>query len=258
MSSFYYLATALPALKIGETPDITFAEFDQMLRDNLSKEDYQQVAEFRRYYDILNFRAVLKGEGFDPHGNFDEKELEEELVQQETIPPYFKEYLDKYPQKEERIVHFPELLAAYFRDESHRAKGILKKYIEFERELRLVMVGFRAKKLKRDLAKELQFESPDEDLIAQMLAQKDAPEFEPPDGFDELRAIFETYQDDPMGLHKALVEFRFDKVEEMMGLKTFNLDYVIGYLIQLGMVEKWLKLDKEKGAQIVDNIIKGA
>jgi hypothetical protein len=154
-------------------------------------------------------------------------------------------------------MHFPKLLAAYFRDESHESKGLLKQYLAFERELRLVMVGFRAKRLGRDIIKELQFENPDEDLISQLIAQKDARDFEPPEGFEDLKAIFEKYQDKPYALHQALVEFRFDKVQELMGLKTFNMDYIMGYTIQLVMVEKWLKLDKQKGLEIVDKIVKG-
>lgn len=257
MSNFYYLATVLPTLKIGEQPDITFAEFDQMLRENLSVEDYKQVREYRRYFDIHNLRALAKNEEFDPHGNFSKSELEEEIVQQETVPDFFKKFLEKYPEQKDRVDHYPDLLAAYFRDESKEAGGLLTKYLDFERKLRLVMVGFRAKKLGRNILKELQYEDPEEELIGQILAQKDAPEFEPPEGFENLRAIFEQYQDKPLDLHQALVQYRFEKVEEFMGLKTFNLDYVLGYLIQLVMVEKWLQLDKQKGTEIVDKIVKG-
>lgn len=257
MSNFYYLATALPSLKIGEQPDITFEEFDQMLRENLSIKDYQQVQEFRRYFDVQNLRAFLKNEEFEPFGNFDLAQLEEQLVHQEDLPPFYKAFLEKYPETKDREAHYPELLAAYFRDESKEASGLLKKYLDFDRELRLVMVGFRAKKLGRDLLKELQYENPEEDLIAQILAQKDAPEFEPPEGFESLRAIFEEYKDRPLDLHQALTQYRFEKVEDLMGLRTFNLDYIMGYFIQLMMVEKWLQLDKQKGTEIVDKIVKG-
>lgn len=257
MSNFYYLATALPALKIGERPDITFEEFEQMLKDNLSPGDYKQVTEYRRFYDIQNMRAIAKNEEFDPHGNFNIAELEDELVQQDNLPGFVKKYLEKYSDKKDKLDHFPELLAAYFRDENGVSSGLLKKYLEFERKLRLVMVGFRAKKIGRNVLKELQYEDPDEDIIAQIIAQKDASEFEPPEGFEAMRAILEEYQDRPLELHQALVQLRFEKVQELMGLKTFNLDYIIGYLIQLSMVEKWLQLDKQKGTEIVDKIVKG-
>jgi len=257
MSNFYYLAAALPTLKIGEQPDITFEEFDQMLKDNLSTSDYKQILEYRRYFDIQNLRALAKNEEFDHHGNFDKGELEEEIVQQDNLPYFLKIFLEKYPETKDRIDNFPELLAAYFRDESHDANRLLKKYLAFERQLRIVMVGFRAKKLGRNLLKELQYENPEEELIAQILAQKDAPEFEPPEGFEGLRALLEEFQDKPFELHQALVEYRFEKVQEMMGFRTFNMDYIMGYLIQLVMVEKWLQLDKQKGTEIVDKIVKG-
>ncbi len=257
MNNYYYLATALPDLKIGQAPDISFQEFIILLRNNLSRSNFRQVGLYRSYFDVLNIKALIEGEPLDPRGNFDAQRLQEALVNPEALQKWTRSYFAKYDKKEERMEHFPELLSLYFQGAEKEAEGLLEKYLKFERQLRLVFVGFRAKKLKRDLLKELQFEDPDEELIAQIIAQKDAKEYEPPEGFEDLRAIFEAYQDDPMALHKALVEYRFDRVQQMMGLRVFNFDYVMGYMIQLVMVEKWLELDRKKGTEIVEKIVKG-
>jgi hypothetical protein len=253
---YYYVGTALPPLKIGEQPDITFQEFDRLLRDNLSHSDYEQTKVLRRYYDILNIRAFLKKDPLDPYGNWDENDLDELLLSSEGAPPYLAQYLDKYESKEDRLKHFPELLAAFFREEVQDAEGFLKEYLTFERDLRLVLVGFRAKELKRDLITELQYENPDEDLVAQILSQKDAQTYEPPEKFEDLYPILTEHYQSPLELYQALCEYRFNKIDSMIGLETFSLERILGYMAQLIIVKKWLELDKQKGIQIVDNLIK--
>lgn len=255
MIQYIFTTSSLPPLTIGEAPEITFEELDTLLYENLNPRDYKQTEILRLLYDILNIRALWKGDPFDPHGNLDENDLEEALVDQTNLPWYVKDFLDTYKTKEERLKFFPILISQFFKEEIKRADPFLKEYLDFERKLQLVLVGFRAKKLKRNLEKELQFEDPHEDLIAQILAQKNAPEFEPPEGFEELKAIFEAHQDNPIKLYQSLMEFRFDKIEQMMGNDTFSFSKILGFMAELIIVEKWMELDQKKGMEIIDEIL---
>ncbi len=81
----------------------------------------------------------------------------------------------------------------------------------------------------------------------QILSQKDAPTYDPPENFHELKKIYQTYQADPLSLYQALCEFRFNVIEERLGTDMFSLNRVLGYIIQLIWVEKWMELDKQKG-----------
>lgn len=258
MTHYFFVAASLPALYLGNVPEMHFAEFDVLVKDNLLLKDYKQIEILRRYYDLLNIRALLKGNEFDPHGNLDETELEVRVIDQENLPAYVLDFLKKYSSKEERLKHFPLLLADFFKKEVSSADPFVKHYLDFERKLRLIMVGFRAKQLGRNLASELQYENPEEELIAQILAQKDAPAFEPPEGFEDLKALFEHYNHSPLKLYQALEEYRFKKIGEMVGVDVFAFRYVLGYLARLIIAEKWMELDKKKGLEIVDNIIKGS
>jgi len=255
MTQYIFTTSSLPPLKIGEAPEITFEQLDTLLYENLNPRDYKQTEILRRLYDILNIRALWKGDSFDPHGNLDENDLEEAVVDQTDLPKYVNDFLDTHKTKEERLKYFPILISLFFKEEIKHADPFLKKYLDFERKLQLVLVGFRAKKLKRNLEKELQFEDPNEDLIAQILAQKNAPEFEPPEGFEELKAIFEAHQDNPIKLYQSLCEFRFDNIEKLMGNDTFSFSKILGFMAELIIVEKWMELDQKKGMEIIDEIL---
>lgn len=258
MTHYFFVAASLPSLYLGNPPEMGFHDFEILLKDNLLAKDYEQIEILRRYYDLLNIRAFWKGEEFDPYGNLNETELETRVIDQENLPHYVLDFLKRYKTKEEEIKHFPLLLADFFKKEVSKADPFVRHYLDFERKLRLIMVGFRAKLLGRNLASELQYEDPEEELIAQILAQKDAPAFEPPEGFEDLKALFEQHAQFPLKLYQALAEYRFKKIGAMVGVDVFAFRYVLGYLARLIIAEKWMELDKKKGLEIVDNIIKGS
>ncbi len=255
MTEYFFTTTYLPDLKIGESPEMDFEEFVAFLKENLLFHDFKQTEILRRFYDILNMRAYWKGDGLDLHGSLDENQLGDALESNENLPVYVLSFLERYKSKEERLNYFPSLISQFFKEEMKHADPFLKKYLNFERRLQLVLVGFRAKKLNRSLEKELQFEDPNDDLIAQILAQKDAPSFHPPEGFEDLKAIFESYHDKPIKLYQALCEYRFQKIEEMTGMDVFSFSKILGYMAQLIIAEKWMELDEKKGLEMVNHIL---
>ncbi|MDP1836617.1 MAG: DUF2764 family protein [Chlamydiales bacterium] len=265
MRKYYFVASLLPPLRIGNPSDISFSEFMFACEVNLHKDDLRKVQVLRRYYDLQNLRLLIAKpqvdeeleKELDYRGNMDENTLEEALVAEAGFPQYVYDFLDKYEDQKDRLAHFPALISEYFsREAADAGGGFLQRYLTFEREWRLVLAGFRAKKMGRDISAELQFENPDDDLIRQMLAQRDAETFEPPDRFRDLKEIFVEFGDDPLALHQALCEYRFAKIEEMLGTDMFSIDRILGYMAQLITVLKWLELDKKKGLQIVKAAVK--
>lgn len=256
MPNYYFLGTLLPELTISEEPEIDFDDLDQLLVDNLTLEDYAKTKTIRTLYDIFNLRAYWKEEQLNRYGNYNYSELEEALVTRSMLPGFVFDFMDKYESNEERLAHYPELLHTFVHHAIDHASGFFKYYLKLERELRLILVAFRAKKLGRDIYKELQYEDPEEEIIAQILAQKDAPVYEPPEKYEEIKTVFEQHYNQPIELQKSLLEYRFRKIEEKLGIELFSIDRVLAYMIELILVETWQKMDKQKGLEIVDSILK--
>lgn len=254
MSNYYFVATFLPALKLGTPPEITFEEFNYLLQDNLSAEDLLKTAVLRRFYDIKNLRTLWKKEELDFRGNFDEVDLEDAILTEIGLPGYFYEFLDAYHTHAERLKNFSQLLVTFFKEEEQKNEGFLTKYLKFEREWRLVFLALRAKKFGKDLLSELQFEDPNDEFTMQILSQKDAPTFYPPEGYENLKTIFEQNENDPLALYRALAAYRFNKIEELMEVELFSIDRILGYLAQLIIVEKELEMDKKKGMELINHL----
>lgn len=256
MSNYYFVTSALPSLQVGEAPDCSFHEFSALVDLNIYPHDKVKVEVIRRYYDINNLRAYWQDEPFDPRGTIPAADMEEVILLQEVFPAYVFDFIQEHEQNEDALRYFPHLLATFFNQEIEQADGFLKEYLNFEREWRLVMLGFRAKKLGRDVSAELQFEDPSDTLVAQIIAQKDGKTYEPPYGYEDLKGIFDTHHDHPMDLHKALCVYRFNKVQALTEGDTFSIDALLATMVQLIIVEQWEELNNEQGTEIVDSIVK--
>ncbi|MES2199303.1 MAG: DUF2764 family protein [Chlamydiota bacterium] len=257
MGNYYYLASSLPPLEFPILPDdIGSVSLRASLEMNLSTEDKKKVQALYVFVDLSNIKPLFGEEEIDPRGNLDEKGLEESLLHQSFFPLYVFDFLQKYETREEKLRNFPALLAQFFREEAETETGFLQKYFSFERDLRLVLLGFRAKKLHRDVSKELQFEDLSDPLVLQILSQKDADLYEPPVEYKEVKELLDSVGGDPLAQNKAIASYRFRKIKEMGEEKSFSVDWILAYLAQLMIVEYWNGLDKEKGQTILSTFKK--
>lgn len=251
MTQYYFAATALPPLQLNAPPEVSFEAVMFVLSINLERHDWDTIRQFRLFYDIQNLKALWRHLPIQPYGNLNLPELEEAVRDGIGLPDYVFDFTNRYDGPKARLHHFPELMVTYFRRTIAKSTGFLRRYLQFEWEWHLVAVALRAKALGRDLAEELQYEDPDDDFVAQLLVQKDAPTFEPPEDYEMVKALFERHVDDPLALHMALSAYRFDKIEEMLGIDLFSIDRIVGYVAQLIALEQIFGLDRQRGIEFV-------
>jgi len=255
MANYYFLATLLPPLKVGSPVDLGSKELDMLLRQDLTKSDLEKVTVLRRLIDLENIRAIWQKQPFETGGNFDEFELEEALFSGVGLPTYVVEFMEQYPEKQDRLKHFSTLLHRFFSVESKNSNSFVAEYLTFERQWRLVFVALRAITLKRSVESELQFEDPEDPFVAQLLAEAQKKHFEPPRPFEELKPLYEARKKAPLDLYQALSIWRFDYLEEQIEWENFSIERILGYIAQLEICEKWLELDKRKGLEIAEEMM---
>lgn len=257
MRNYYFVVPSLPPLSIQDRPGITFDEFINRLEISISKSDLEKTKVLRRFVDVCNIRSLLMEEPVDPRGNLSEKDLDEALLVQASLPEYVFEFLGQFEKVSDKLRNFPGLIALFFNAEIPKYKGFLRDYLNFERESRLVLVGLRAKQLGRDVARELQFEDPADPLVAQILAQKDADRYDPPDEYADLKELIGSCYADPWLENKAFAEYRFKKISEMGEKDLFTIDQILCYMAQLMTIEDLIELDAERGNMILDTFKSG-
>jgi hypothetical protein len=256
MSKYYYLICAFPNLAIGIKPDLSFSEMELMLKWNLSDKDWEKFFTFRLYTDLKNLRSFLMKKPIDPRGNLDEKGLEEALMLHDVFPEYVFEYLEREESINYQLAHFPYLFAKYLQEEMTNETGFLQDFFSFERDFRLILTALRAKTLHRDIAFELQYEDPKEDLAADILAQKDLSSYTPPEEYLPIKHWYDQYLLSPKKLHEAFLNYRFMKVQEMTENHPFSIDQILAYASQLTLIEDWNQLNQEEANKTVASMLK--
>lgn len=258
MKGYFFLSSFLPKLQFDFPGTSSFDDLILLYRDNLSSNDMKKVWLIRHFIDLENVCQFLREEPIDKHGNFSESELSLALDLQEGFPQYLFDYLENYQTLEDQIRFFSSVLSHFFLDAQEAFSGFLSFYFDFERKWRLVLTAMRAKRLKVDLAKEFQFEDPRDLFVAELLAQKDTPQFEFPLEFIELDEALKGEAKSPKQQYKAIAQFRYQNILEKIQDHPFSIDYLLGYLAQFMIVEDWNALNEKEGSERLSQMIKEA
>jgi hypothetical protein len=252
MHSAFFVAPSLPPLVLGEPPEISFEEVMNRLSINFSDKQLKKVEVLRRLIDIYNVRQLFLEGPIDSRGNFTEKELDEALLVEALLPDYVFDFLGQFEGNREKARHFYGLLSRYFTEEMVQQKGFMVEYLKFQRDLKLVLTAWRAKRAGRDITVELQFEDFTDPLIAHILAQKDMDKYEPPTEFEELFRDLSACGNDPWEQFRTVARFEFDQIEELSGYPLFAVDWILGYVTRLLIVERYAELDPKRGTEILN------
>ncbi len=254
MKSYFYVITALPALDVGLKPEITFRALLEMFQENLTPSDLKKTYAVRQYIDFCNIERILKSEPLDRKGNLNQNQLDEALLNEEILPSYLFEFLDEFDTKEKQLKNFPRVFVLYFKESTKKYRGFLRKYLDFERKLRLVLTGYRCKKLGLDLLEQLQYEDFHDEFVMQIIAQKDHPQFEFPFEFLDLQEQLGSVGDGPFDQFQMILRYRFEKIRELTIDDHFSIDLLLSYMVQLMLLEEYYDLDERKGEALLNQI----
>ncbi|MDJ0651658.1 MAG: DUF2764 family protein [Simkaniaceae bacterium] len=257
MNRHFFLGSLLPPIRVGSEPGIPFDDLMILYKDNLSLSDLKKVQVIRRYTDLKNVQNLSKKKGIDHRGNLNEKELDEAIVNQESLPGYLFDFLEKYQEVPEQLRNYSKIFIAFFKEMEKKYRGFLKEYFQFERSWRVLLAGYRAKKLGVDPAVALQHEDFQDPLIAEILAQKDAPLFAFPTEYAELGEQLKDVGQKPAKQYQLIADFRFHWIGDRVQKRPFSIDYLLGYLVQLMIVEDVCALDEKKGSENLNEMVKG-
>lgn len=257
MERYYFLLCAFPSLSIGTIPEISQEFIDQLIRANVREKDFRDVFLFRLYQDLCNLKFLWSKKPIQLGGNFQEQELESILLKKEIFPSYVFDFMEKHEDRLYRLKNFSYLISRFLQEQSDRCSGFLSFYFRFEREWKIILTALRAKNLKRDLRRELQYEDLTDPLVEFFLAQEEREVLEVPSEFEELKVLFLKHDADPIGLYRHFLEYKFQKIEEISKNYFFTKDNLLAYLAKFSLVQEWAQLSEERGKKVLESLEKG-
>jgi hypothetical protein len=124
----------------------------------------------------------------------------------------------------------------FYHKAEHSKNNFLSQYFAFDRFLRNVQVSLLSRTLGKESEKYMMGEINTEN-----------------DDYKEIAKIFEI--SNLIEREQALDRFRWRKISEINLYHYFDMDVILAFLLKGKIVERWIKLDQAKGAELFEQYV---
>lgn len=252
----FFVMGSLPILDFGSKPDISVSAFSDLLKANLTGGDEADFIEFERWIDLNNMNRLIWGKKFNPNGMLSEETMQDFITEGAGFPQYVYEFLSLFTSDAARKENFPWLIARYFQEASKVVSAKLRPFLQFEHELRVLLTAYRAKRMGRDIGRELQFEDQNDPIVASAIAQKDTQgNFTFPYQYVDLEKLLHDAGQNPLKQYEMMARYRFDYYLNFVDVEQFSIVGIVAYMMRLWILEEYFNLREDQGNKVLDNLM---
>jgi hypothetical protein len=276
MGKYYCLLAGLPniSLEDGKIP-FTVSKFREELDGVLTKNDQKLMDLFFLKYDNKNLIDQVRFPDSDPdprgrikYHAFNDlltalKEEEKPPVNKQ-IPSYFEEFLTIYLEAETKgektAIPWEDRLAALYYEYAMKCKNnFFARWFELSLNTNNMFTAITCRKYNLDRADYIVGNNE----VAGKLRTSNARDFGLADMAEYLQDVQRIAEEtDLLVREKKTDQLKWRWLEENTFFKTFDVESVFAYLLELEMLERWVTLDKAAGEktfrQLVGSMKKGS
>ena len=232
--------------------------------EHTSEHDHEYIRELFLSYDHQNIHNLLQGREdlFDEKGQFSLEFLKEHLDQPDDMPQYLIDIIRKFRLGHElgdrsdeyhNMAHYT--WSRFYQEIENTSKNrFVRAWWRFDQLLRNIQGAWMCRKLGVSMKEQLV--GWDEEI--EHFVKTNLPDF----GLRREMAFGEqifNLLDEQIDLLER--EFRFDLIlwqmaDELTTFNYFDIDKVLAHLAKADILDRWLKLDKERGAVLFDSFVK--
>jgi hypothetical protein len=252
----YFIVSSLPSLEFGSKPDISSEQLFSLFDLNLDKKGEEMIKSMRLWIDLSNIQRLLTNKEFDQRGSLVRVALENLLEEAYGLPEYVFEFFATFETDDLRKWNFPWLIAKYFEEEEQKWNGTMGKFIRFEHEWRVLLTAYRAKRMGRNIQKELRFENEANLMVRTALLQSEGSgRFIFPYEYQDLEKELLSVGPNPLKQNEIIAKYRYNFYTEYTHEDPFSATSVVAYMMRLWILEEYFALRQEMGEQILNNLM---
>ena len=272
MGKYYYLVSGLPDISLDDGKlAYTVADFRAEMEATLSAKDQKLIDLFFLKYDNANLLAYLEDPdaSLDPRGRITREQFEvvykalkeeEKLPKDEAIPAYHVTFIQRYlaeeqsEQKGEKAqVSWEDQLAALYYEAAMKAPNpFVAGWFELNLNINNVLTAITCRKYGFD--KSLYIVGHNE--IAEQIRTSNARDFGLSDAVEYLPELQRIAEETDLYARERKIDLlKWKWLEDQTFFKTFDMERVFAYLLQLEMIERWVNLDKARGEQTFRKLV---
>lgn len=234
-------------------------DFRKELQTEVHQQDYQLVQILFLPFDNKNLLNLLEKseEEFDARGNFVREVLEANIKEiTGELPEYMNRFIVSFKDNEPVYPNMStenQLTTLFYNYVLSINHDFLRGWYRFNRDLNNLLTALVCRRY--DIPYEYQVIGWDD--ISETIRKSHARDFgltaEIP-YMDDLLNI--AKDDDVQQREKAIDQLRWNYLDEVTFFEYFTIDKILAFTLKLGMVERWLALDKDHGTQLFEELLK--
>lgn len=256
---YYCLVAGLPDIMIEDTKLLlTQQRFRTELKDELHQDDFALVNCLFLPIDNANLlNLLLKNDRpFNPDGQFSHDELEEEIKETQNLPDYLIHFIDAYKNDQPvypRLSLENQLTALNYQAMEQIPNEFLRDWFGFELNLRNCLVGLTCRKFNLSSETELIGDN----HVVESIRRSNLADFGLSKDFTYIDTITHWFDNDELiEREKGIDILRWDYLDQQVFFHYFSIERILSFMIKLGILERWLRLDRELGMKLFNKIIK--
>lgn len=274
---YYCLVAGLPEFSFdGATlPQFDLFALRAQIAEELSVDDLKAMETLYRYYDISNLVSAIKGSNipFNKLGNLTPQEIQEEIDAprhddepfQTKLPSSIAALIDNYKGRldmdatpdsvtiaEEELEN--HLWMHYYQTAAASASLFIRQWSATDRSVRNIIAACGARNLGIDPMAVMVGDGE----LEQQISTSSAADFGLRGEFEYFEALWNVIETtDFVERERKMDSLRWNMASQLTDQDYFNIDFLMGYMVRLNIIYRWISLDKEIGAtrfkEIVDS-----
>lgn len=257
--AYYYLIAGLPDLQPDEVKSKTLLSgIKEEILQHLHPDDKAVLENLFLPIDNRNLLLLVSksDKPFEEGGSFTSEQLEEQLKEPTQLLPEYMQQFIHYVKDEnhESVDKSLEVVLEemYFEQMLTIENEFLAKWYEFQLNLGNLSAAINCRKHQIPLESQLIGNN----SITESLLRSNARDFGIGQEFHETEVVVSAFEDNNITQReKALDNLRWQWLEENVFFHYFTLEKVIAFMLQLQIVERWMKLDYEEGSRLFKELV---
>jgi hypothetical protein len=259
---YYCLISGLPDIMTGmRNLQLDSIELKDLLKEELHASDFKLASLLYLAFDNTNLLNLLfnQNKEFVRHGNYSEGFLAEQIKEPEAIVAYMQQFILDYKAVKETNDYLNaehKLTCLYYSCILQTKNEFLKNWFRFERDLRNILTTINARKYGYDGERHLipvKFDNEVYEILLKAGAKVDLLHDEVPYVKEIIQIA--TAEMNMTEKEKAVDNLKWKFLDESTVFEYFTIERILSFIIKLGIVERWSKLDHETGEALFHKLV---
>ncbi len=259
-TDYFYVVAGLPDMLLDEGKiKIRLTDLRTELRGYLTSSDYVLLQILFLKHDNENILNLLKKneKPFIENGIYSLDFLEDEIKEPDKILPYLKSFILNYKNE---TPEYPDIgweneLETYFYTYLISVGNeFLRNRFLFDLNLKNICIALNCRKHQISPEKELIGQN----YVVESIQRSNARDFGLSQEFQYIDKILTAYENDSvLEREKAIDTLRWQWLDDNTFFHYFTIEKILGFMLKLEMVERWMSLDPIEGKKIFIKLLKG-